>query len=250
MAIPMFGVWELLVIAFGVIAVLVILILGIKWLKIKVLPGGVKMGEDGKTRPVHADCPHVKDIMTLIARTVEHVELRIYARNELIEEQMKHYEAVWLEVEGKLRSAFIATLSDTLGVKEGLLEHPDYRTYMLVLSSLKTTTGNHVRVAMRLNGLSEKVGLEWSNYIKLKKTGFQQIITNELDIYYFGKSLSRECFYKANYAAGLDKVLEDAVDQVFEHARELAQKVDADLATQKESYMAFLEKHITGVPLE
>lgn len=246
MTIPNWGVWELLVIVFGIIAVLVITIFGIKWLKVKVLPGGMKIGDEGKPYPPHSICPNVKDVLSVIAKTTELIEERTVSRYSLVEVQMKFFEELMVDLRGKMMKVMISGLAARLGVHDGVVDHPDYRQYLLISKHVKTTLGDYVRVAMRQNHLTELEGAEWTNYKAMKKKSLVQTITGILNDMWRGSLITREELYRMNMASTIVKDAEDAIERLFEYAREEGIKEGSRLLQMKESYEDFLELKILG----
>ena len=236
---------ELLIVGIFIVIVLGMIIAGIKYLKIKVRIPGV-VDADGKPVPPHSKCPHVKDIMSVIARTTELIESRSSCQIELIARQMKYFEELLVELTGKMLKVFISGLADKLGVHDGVIDHPDYRQMVLITATLKIMLGDYIRVSMRQNHLAEFAGIEWTNYKNMKKKAVVQSITGMLNDYWRGTSLTREELYRINIKSTLISDAETGVEQLYEFAREETVKVESAQMQRKEEYEDFLRRKILG----
>jgi hypothetical protein len=199
-----------------------------------------------KPAPAHANCPHAGDIMSVVARTAEFVELKHRLPNIIMEKQMKYFEEKEVELQGMYLRVFIKELDNAIPDGREVVQHPEYISYSSTLLTVGRFLKDYIRVAMRQNHFVDIDGDAWVEKKNRYKTMIAEKATEMLNLYWRGSVVTRGVLYNINHDPDMVRQLNSAVDDLFEYAREEARKLDEEIGTAREEYEKFLQDKITG----
>ncbi len=229
--------------AFGSITIISLALCFIIWKagSITVAKLGLTIGnkkQDRKTSP-HANCPHSRDIMDLIHRTAEHYEKIQALKNSIIREQMRYYEEIEEEVIGDLKRIFIKLLSQKLGDNEPFVESDDYKTYVLILKVIGIDLKSYIRNCFSTNHYITYTIEGQNDYVDKKKTVVVQKVTEVLNIYWRGSTISRSEIYKANKEHVRD--FEDKIEELFNRAFLITRETYNRIENEEKLYQRYID---------
>ena len=144
-----------------------------------------------KIIPPHVNCPHSGDIMAVVAKTTEYVEICHKLPLFTVEHQMKYFEEKEVEIQGILLRAFIKEMDDILPEGTEIVQHPEYIAYNATLIATGRFLKDYVRVAMRQNHFSELSGDAWIEKNSRYVTMIQEKGTELLNLYWRGDFVPR-----------------------------------------------------------
>lgn len=209
--------------------------------------GSVEVGGNGKKKPkpCHATCPHVGDVMQVIANTTALAEERNQIKFDVVENQMKYFEELELEMRGEYQRVFI-NLLDELCPGIEVAQHPEYLSYVATLGVVGRELRDWYRTVMRQNHLALMTPQEWLDYKARKCLVVTQRGTDLLNQYWRGKTVTRAALYKRNNSDVVKSRLEEAVNGAFEAARQESVNAEKKIAEASAQYERWLRDHITG----
>lgn len=196
--------------------------------------------------PIHASCPHVGDILSIIARTTEFVETRHRIPVDVIEKQMKYYEEKEVEITGYFLRIFIKELDSYLPQGTEIVQHQEYLAYSATLLAVGRVVKDYIRTVMRQNHFAELEGDDWIDKKVRYRTMVLEKATELLNVYWRGEIVPRWVLYKINHEPEITKQLNVALDDLFDYARNEARSMIVELTKLREGYEAFLKRNITG----
>ena len=208
---------------------------------IDISTSGIKIGkkdkEKRKTSP-HSTCPHARDIMEVVRRTIEYSEKRQELKNSLIEEQMRFYEETEEEVIGLLKNVFIKALAKKLNDNISYAQNNEYSNYVITLKAIFIDIKSYVKTCFKSNHYAYMSAENQLTYMEKKKTILSQKLSESLNIYWRGEIISRAELYKFNSEKA--HVLEGYAEEVFNRAFLLSRETYARIERLEEGYQEYI----------
>lgn len=228
---------------FGSIVVSAITLLTVVWRVgyLSLSKAGILIGKNGtmKKASPHTTCPHARDIMELIHRTMEHVETRQELRMQLLESQMRFYEETEEEVLGLLKASYLSLMSDKNDAGISYVQHPEYTAYVMTLKAIASDVKVYIRGCFKTNHYAELDSEGQRLYIEKKEAVIFQKVTEALNLYWKGEVVTRGELYKANRLK-LEEYSEYVYD-IFNKAFSLARETSERLDKMEFEYSTFIE---------
>ncbi len=201
--------------------------------------GEFSVGKDIKKKvSPHSMCPHARDIMEIIHRTIEYSEKRQELPVKLLDDQMRFFEETEEEIIGELKKIFLSVLSDKLTDVDSFATHHEYIAYIVTLKAISADIKSYVRNCFKANHYAQQEPNDQRNYIEKKKSVIIQKISEALNLYWRGATVTRSELYKAN----LEKirVFESFTEHIFNRAFHLAREVQDELDKLEKKYKDYL----------
>ena len=202
---------------------------------------GLTIGSSSKSvkKSPHANCPHSRDIMEIIHRTAEHYEKIQLMKNGIMKEQMRYYEEVEEEVLGLMKKIFIDMLIKKIPGDDTFIEHKDYKNYVLIIKVIASDLKSYVRNCFSMNHYTTYTIETQNDYVEKKKCVLIQKVTEALNDYWRGSSITRQEIFKAN-KENIRK-FENQIEVIFNRAFSEARGVYARIEKEQKEYQSYID---------
>lgn len=188
----------------------------------------------------HANCPHAKDIMEIIHRTIDYSEKRLEVKTNLVGRQMKYYEEVEEEIAGSFKRTFLALLSTKLETEvESLAQHPEYMAFIVTLKAISLDLKPYIKNCFKSNHYATQTQEDQRIYIDRKRALIIQKVTEYLNLYWRGTVVTRTDLYKANHKE--IRIYENYLEEIFNRAFMLAREASDTLLHLEEEYKKYID---------
>ena len=212
---------------------------------IDISTSGVKIGKKDKEKKKvspHSTCPHARDIMEVVRRTIEYSEKRQELRNSILEEQMRFYEETEEEVIGLLKNIFIKALSKKLDGSVSYTQNNEYSSYVITLKAIFIDIKNYAKTCFKSNHYAYMTPENQLAYIDKKKTILGQKLTESLNVYWRGEVITRPELYKINIEK--TRIFEDYAEEIFNRAFLLSRETYARLEKLEKDYQDYISNTV------
>lgn len=190
----------------------------------------------------HSACPHARDIMEIVHRTLEYSEKRQELKNSIIEEQMKFYEEVEEEAKSLMRNIFIKLLSGKLDNETSFIHNDEYASYVITLRALFSDLKVYTKNFFKSNHYAYMAAEEQIEYIEKKKFLILQKGSEALNSYWVGNLVPIDTVYKANQT--YKKEFEELVGKVFNRAFLISRETYNRIEKLEREYSEYIEKTV------
>lgn len=229
---------------FGSVIVIVLGIIFVLWQVggyIDISTSGLKIGKKDKEKKKvspHSTCPHARDIMEVVRRTIEYSEKRQELRNSILEEQMRFYEETEEEIIGLLKNVFIKALSKKLDGDVSYTQNNEYSSYVITLKAIFIDIKNYVKTCFKSNHYAYMSAENQLAYMEKKKTILGQKLTESLNVYWRGEIITRPELFKLN--SEKESSLEGYAEEVFNRAFLLSRETYARIEKLEKEYQDYI----------
>lgn len=202
---------------------------------------GIKLGKKDKEKKKvspHSTCPHARDIMEVVRRTIEYSEKRQELKCSILEEQMRFYEETEEEIIGLLKNIFIKALSKKLDGNISYTQNNEYSNYVITLKAIFIDIKAYIKTCFKSNHYAYMSAENQLSYMEKKKTILGQKLSESLNVYWRGEIITRPELFKLNSEkAG---ALEGYAEEVFNRAFLLSRETYARIEKLEKEYQDYI----------
>lgn len=219
-----------------------------KFASVSISKQGIELSRGNKKKisvSPHSTCPHARDIMDVIHRTIEYSEKRQELKNSLVERQMKYYEEIEEEMIAYFKKIFLSLLSEKVGeeILDSYAQHSEYNSYIVTLKAISGDIKPYIKGCFKSNHYSEQSPEDQRTYIDRKRTLVIQKVTECLNMYWRGTVVTRSALYKENLKNVRE--FENYLEDIFNRAFLLARETKEELARMEHEYNKYIAS-VTG----
>ena len=218
-----------------------------KFASVSISKRGIELSKGNKKVVLspHATCPHARDIMDVIHRTIEYSEKRQELKNSLVERQMRYYEEIEEEMSAHFKRIFLSLLAEKVGqdILDSYAQHPEYTSYVVTLKAISSDIKPYIKGCFKSNHYSDQSPEDQRTYIDRKRSLVIQKVTELFNMYWRGTIVTRSALYKENMKN--IREFEDYLEDIFNRAFLLARETKEELAKMEQDYNKYIVS-VTG----